>query len=159
TIITTGVADLGNRSTAAIRFVSTIGAGTFECSLDGAPWLPCKSPQRYAALVDGPHRFEVRAISASGAADRTPAHISWTVRPVTPAVTVRNPVSGSTTHENRPAFSGAAGTAPGDSAKITLKVFSGSAVSGLPVQTLATTAAGASWAVAALKPLPDGTYT
>ena len=106
TIIRTGVASLSKRSTAVIRFVSTVAASTFECSLDGAPWLPCKSPQRYAALVDGPHAFDVRAISASGAADLTPAHISWTVRRVAPAVTVSSPMSGSTTHENKPAFSG-----------------------------------------------------
>lgn len=80
TIIKTGVASLRKQSSAAIRFVSTLGASTFECSLDGAPWLPCKSPQRYAALVDGPHAFAVRAISASGAADLTAAHISWTLR-------------------------------------------------------------------------------
>ena len=106
TIIRTGVASLSNRSTAVIRFVSTIGAGTFECSLDAAPWLPCKSPQRYIALVDGPHAFAVRAISASGAADLTPARISWTVPPVAPAVTVRNPINGSTTHERKPGVLG-----------------------------------------------------
>ena len=159
TIIRTGVASLSNRSTAVIRFVSTIGAGTFECSLDAAPWLPCKSPQRYIALVDGPHAFAVRAISASGAPDLTPARISWTVPPVAPAVTVRNPINGSTTHERKPGFSGGAGTALGDSSKITVEVFSGSGVSGSPVQTLATTASGGSWAVAPIKLLANGTYT
>ena len=36
-----------------------------NAAFDGGPWLSCRSPQTYSALVDGPHTFDVRAISPS----------------------------------------------------------------------------------------------
>lgn len=68
------------RSSAVLRFTSTVAGSRFECRLDGAPWLPCRSPQRYTALAGSPHTFAVRAISRSGRPDPTPAHTAWTVR-------------------------------------------------------------------------------
>ncbi len=65
----------------------------------------------------------------------------------------------STTHNNKPAFSGAGGTAPVDSSTITVKVFSGSNASDSRVQTLTATVSGGKWSVAATQPLADGTYT
>ncbi|MGB0093683.1 MAG: Ig-like domain-containing protein [Solirubrobacteraceae bacterium] len=159
TIIRTGLASVSRSSTAAFRFVSTVGRSTFECSLDDGLWLACSSPQGYTALVEGPHAFAVRAISPSGKEDPTPVHASWTVHTVPPAVTLRSPVRRSTTHNNKPAFSGAGGTAPVDSSTITVKVFSGSNASDSRVQTLTATVSGGKWSVAATQPLADGTYT
>ena len=139
------------------RFVSTLRRGSFECSLDGGPWVVCRSPKRYFALVDGAHTFAVRAVSRSGKADATPAHRSWSVDTVAPMVTLRTP-AGSTTNP-RPVFSGTAGTAPGDSSRVKVAVFSGSGTSGSPRRTLTATVVGSRWSVAPTQSLANGTYT
>lgn len=52
---------------------------SFECSLDAAPFEPCGSPQAYADLSDGPHRFQARAIDSLGNVDPSPATRDWTI--------------------------------------------------------------------------------
>ena len=154
-----GFARVSRSSTASFRFAATVRRSTFECSLDGGPWLACSSPRRYTALVDGSHAFKVRARSPSGKQDPTPGHASWTVDTGTRAVSLTRPVSGSRTNNNNPVFSGAAGTAPGDSSRIKIKVFSGNTASGSAVRTFTATASGGSWLVAPSQPLVHGTYT
>ena len=52
------------------------GAG-FECKLDKRQFKPCSSPfKRKVAL--GAHRFQVRAVSAAGLTDISPAAFGWT---------------------------------------------------------------------------------
>jgi hypothetical protein len=57
-----------------------------------------------------------------------------------------------------PTFAGNAGTASGDNGSVTLKIFTGAAPSGTPVQTLVAKA-GSGWSVGASGALADGTYT
>ena len=159
TIIRSAPAGVSRSSSAAFRFVSTVRHSTFECSLDHAPWFPCTSPHSYKGLVDGRHDFAVRAIGPTGILDATLAHASWTVDALPPVVTLATPVSGSTTTNSRPLFSGMAGTAAGDSSTVTVNVFSGSNTSGLPVQTLAATLAGSQWSVTPTTALANGSYT
>ncbi|MEA2421461.1 MAG: large repetitive protein, partial [Thermoleophilaceae bacterium] len=71
-----------------------------------------------------------------------------------PAVTVAAPTAGTT-----PTFSGTAGTATGDLAQITAKVYSGPSATGTPVDTLTTTASSGSWSVAEPSTLSEGQYT
>lgn len=52
----------------------------FQCSLDGAAFGPCTSPQSYAGLGRGAHTFLVRAVDAAGNPDASPAAYTWTVR-------------------------------------------------------------------------------
>lgn len=61
----------------------------FQCSLDGAPFEPCASPQVYAGLAIGEHSFQVRAVDAAGNEDVSPASHSWAVwaRLLAPLVT------------------------------------------------------------------------
>jgi hypothetical protein len=51
--------------------------GTFECSLDGAPFTPCSSPSTHKVKAGRrkprEHTFQVRAIDAAGNPDPTPA--------------------------------------------------------------------------------------
>lgn len=63
---------------ARFRFQSpTAGATGFECSLDGAVFTPCASPQVVRNLPPGSHRFAVRAIDADGDADISPAKAAF----------------------------------------------------------------------------------
>jgi hypothetical protein len=99
TTITGAPRDGTRAKTATIRFTATgpgAAGATFECSLDGAAWQACSSPQTYRGLADGEHDVRVRAVS-SGGADATPATASWTVdrtgprvRKVTPKGTTRD---------------------------------------------------------------------
>ena len=51
----------------------------FECSLDGAKFAPCSSPQWFRRLKRGPHELMVRAIDQGGNSDPTPARRTWKV--------------------------------------------------------------------------------
>ena len=99
TTITGAPRDGTRAKTATIRFTATgpgAAGATFQCSLDGAAWQTCSSPQTYRGLADGRHEVRVRAVSTGGA-DATPATASWTVdrtgprvRKVTPKGTTRD---------------------------------------------------------------------
>jgi peptidoglycan/xylan/chitin deacetylase (PgdA/CDA1 family) len=79
---------------------------------------------------------------------------------IAPAVTLTQPANGATVSTTTPSFSGVAGSAPGDSSLVTVKVYAGSSASGTPVQTLgATREADSSYSVGVNAPLADGTYT
>ena len=159
TIISARPTGVSGGSNAVFRFTSRVVGTTFECSLDGGPWLACRSPRSYARLVNGPHAFDVRAVVLSGKRDPTPAHASWTVDAVRPTLTLRRPVTGSTTSNTRPTFSGSAGTRPGDSRMVVVKLFVGRRISGSAVLALRATVSGWNWSVTSTQPLRRGTYT
>jgi hypothetical protein len=66
-------------TTASFGFSSSATKSTFECSLDGATFSACTSPKEYSGLANGERTFRVRAVSADGIADPTPASRTWTV--------------------------------------------------------------------------------
>ena len=63
---------------------------TFGCRLDGGGFRPCTSPYTTARLAPAEHRFEVRAVSAGGAVDPSPA--GFTFRVIQPRAEVRRHV-------------------------------------------------------------------
>ena len=76
-----------------------------------------------------------------------------------PVVGVTTPADGGSTNSATPTFSGSAGTLPGDSSAITVRVYAGSGAFGLPIQTLSATQANGAWSAVAPTPLVGGTYT
>jgi uncharacterized repeat protein (TIGR01451 family) len=69
-------------TTASFTFSSTPAAAWFDCSLDSTTWSRCTSPATYTELSTGSdHYFAVRAVSADGLADGTPARRFFTVEP------------------------------------------------------------------------------
>lgn len=75
------------------------GTGPYKCSLDGATPATCTSPQDFAGLSEGPHKFSVQG-SATGATVPLPVEYDWTVdlTPPTTVVTQKPPaLSNSTT--------------------------------------------------------------
>src|SRR5215208_1337452 len=86
TTIDSGPTGTVNTSSASFGFSSSEAGSTFECSLDGAAFTSCSSPQNYSALSDGSHTFEVRATDAAGNVDTTPASRTWSVDTTAPTV-------------------------------------------------------------------------
>jgi uncharacterized delta-60 repeat protein len=99
TTITATPASPSAVSTASFSFTSTATGATFECKLDSGAVSQCTSPQTYSGLSDAAHTFSVYSVSASGAADPTPASYSWTVDAVPPdtSITSSTVVDGSST--------------------------------------------------------------
>src|SRR5829696_3320863 len=79
TTIDSGPSGTVNNTSASFAFSSNEAGSSFECSLDGAAFASCSSPQSYDNLSDGSHTFDVRAKDAAGNTDATPASCSWTV--------------------------------------------------------------------------------
>ena len=70
------------------EFDSNDPANTFECSLDGAAWSACTTPQSFTGLADGQHTFKVRAKNPANVVDETPASWSWKIDTVAPDTTL-----------------------------------------------------------------------
>jgi hypothetical protein len=79
TTITGGPSGSTTDTNASLSFSSSEGASTFQCSLDGRPFMACSSPAGYQNLALAAHAFQVRATDASGNTDPTPAARAWTV--------------------------------------------------------------------------------
>jgi hypothetical protein len=89
TTITGGPTGPTNDNTPTFTFTGTGGAAGFECRFDTATFTGCTSPfTPTAALGQGAHTFAVRALSAAGAPDPTPATRSFTVDTVAPDTTL-----------------------------------------------------------------------
>jgi len=84
----------------SFAFTSSKADSTFACSLDGAAFTSCTSPQSYWGLSEGTHTFQVRATDAAGNTDPTPASESWTVQApadtTAPTISITSPADGAT---------------------------------------------------------------
>ena len=80
-----------NGPSGSFTFSSAVESVTFECRLDSTDpnaWEPCASPFQYEDLSQGEHTFAVRARTASGLIDPTPASVTFTVDAVLPDTTI-----------------------------------------------------------------------
>ncbi|HKA90699.1 MAG TPA: tandem-95 repeat protein [Haliangiales bacterium] len=74
------------RDTGATFTFSASETATFECSLDGAAYVPC--PASYVGLAEGSHTLRVRAVDAAGNVDATGAFYTWTIDRTGPSPTI-----------------------------------------------------------------------
>lgn len=105
TTITDGPSGTVPIASASFSFTSSEPGSTFSCSLDGAPFAPCTSPDSITGLAQGAHAFAVRATDAAGHDDPSPASRSWTVDTVAPNVTITSGPGNGTTSGPRVVFS------------------------------------------------------
>jgi hypothetical protein len=94
TVIDSGPTGLIGESSVTFTFNGSDTNDTFQCRLDGAPWVTCTSPQQYTALAEGVHTFQVRAVNAGGEVDPTPASASFTVEATQPQTTITSAPNG-----------------------------------------------------------------
>jgi large repetitive protein len=90
TSIVTQPGDPSNEASPEFTFSSSED-GSFECSLDGAAFAPCTSPDTVGPLTDGTHDFQVRAIDAAGNVDASPDDWSWLADLTPPTATMGDP--------------------------------------------------------------------
>lgn len=84
-----------NDNTPSFSFSAAPAADTYECSVDGGPWLECNPDfVLLPGLPDGEHVLRVRAVNAAGA-DPTPAEYDFTIDTLPPDFTVAVEVIGS----------------------------------------------------------------
>jgi hypothetical protein len=91
TEIVTKPGDPSNEASPSFTFSSDEADSSFECSLDGAAFTPCQSPDVVASLTDGMHDFAVRAIDLAGNTDGSPATWTWLTDLTPPTATMDNP--------------------------------------------------------------------
>jgi hypothetical protein len=80
TTITSGPKAKTTSKSATFEFASNETGSTFECSLDGAPFVACTSPDSVKAKKSGSHNFQVRARDAAGNVDKTEATYLWKLK-------------------------------------------------------------------------------
>ncbi|MDP2269917.1 MAG: Ig-like domain-containing protein [Archangium sp.] len=133
TAIVTGPPVNSNSTSATFTFSATEAVQRYECSLDGAAFTTCTTPQTFTGLAAGPHSLAVRAVDLAGNTDATPATATWTIDLTAPAAPVVSaPANGSSTNNNRPPITGSA------EANSTVTVF----IDGVAVGTTTATAGG-----------------
>jgi uncharacterized delta-60 repeat protein len=100
TTITGGPAGITNSTAPSFSFAAPAGS-TFACKLDtpavSGSYAACTSPRTYTTIVNGRHRFSVRATDPAGNTDPSPATRSFTVDPTeVTTITGRRPAIGVT---------------------------------------------------------------
>ena len=100
TEITEGPPAITSATTAVFVYINPLFVGhtSFECSLDGAAWVPCDGgTNTYTNLAEGTHTLLVRAVGGNGAVDPTPAIHTWVIDTTVPdTIIVVGPTTPST---------------------------------------------------------------
>ncbi len=120
TQIDTSPPDPSSDNTGDFEFSSTLGGISFQCRVDTASFTACSSPHATAALSDGSHTFEVRAVDAANNVDRFPSLYTWTVDTVPVAApTISDTDPNSPANDNEPEVKGS-----GAEANSTVRLYS-----------------------------------
>jgi endonuclease/exonuclease/phosphatase family metal-dependent hydrolase len=88
TTIDSAPASPSGSATVQLAFHASEAGCTFLCSLDGAAATACVSPVSVSGLTEGSHTFTVRATSAQGVVDPSPASATWTTSFTPPETTL-----------------------------------------------------------------------
>jgi len=88
TALVTTPSNPSNDSTPIFTFTSSDVTATFQCSVDGGVFSACATPNTLAALIDGSHTFQVRAVDTASNVDATPASFTWIIDLTTPNTTI-----------------------------------------------------------------------
>jgi hypothetical protein len=88
TEISSGPLPLSKSASSVFVFASTVSGSKFTCSVDGGPFIPCRSPKKYSKLPNGVHTFQVTAADSQGLSDTTPASHLWTIDTTLPDTTI-----------------------------------------------------------------------
>lgn len=89
-----------NSTTVTFRFSSNEMNVGFECSLDNAPFMQCRSGDEFGPIGDGAHAFAVRAKDRAGNVDASPAIHAWSVDTSTPDTTLLSGPVGATSSQS-----------------------------------------------------------
>jgi len=73
----------------SFNFSTDRASNTTLCSIDGAAFVACRSPQSYSSLSNGSHTFKVYSQTSEGLTDQ-PVSYSWTIDAAPPTVTIDN---------------------------------------------------------------------
>ena len=107
TTIDSGPTGNTNDNTPTWTFSSSEAGSTFECRIDSGAWAACPTPYTPAALSDGNHTFEVRAVDPQLNVDATPASRTITVDATAPAlVALTDSDPDSPANDNNPEIKG-----------------------------------------------------
>jgi hypothetical protein len=133
--------------------ISGSPAQTLGVTRGGGSWTTGTSgPQ----LLEGTYTLQAEQSDEAGNTG-TSAPSTFTIKTTAPTVSL-TPIAAHI-NDSTPSFGGSAGTAAGDIATVTLKIYSGTSPSGSPVRTVHATPSAASWAATLGGALGDGTYT
>jgi large repetitive protein len=86
TTITVKPSNPSDDRTPTFNFTSNTPNATFQCSIDGGPFVACTGPDTLGTLALGTHTFAVRAVDPAGNIDPTPATYTWRVNDTPVAV-------------------------------------------------------------------------
>jgi hypothetical protein len=105
TTITSAPASSTVAKNASFSFTSSEAGSTFQCSLDGAAFAACTSPQSYAGpLSEASHTFQVRSTDPAGNTGPAASH-TWTVLDTTPPTTTITAKPSNPSNVTSPSFS------------------------------------------------------
>jgi 5-hydroxyisourate hydrolase-like protein (transthyretin family) len=139
------------------------GAGTGGTLLQTRPTTRDPSTGAYSVdattLSDGTYTAQAEQFDAGGNNEASSAN-TFTIDTSGPTVSLVAPANGSSTNDTTPALSGVGGTATGDSATVTVKVYAGTGTGGTLLQTRTTTRDPSTGAYSVdATTLSAGTYT
>lgn len=84
TTIISSPTSISTTNTRTFEFTSTQQPASFECRIDGSPYVSCLSPFSTPPLINGSHTFEVRARNSTPLTDPTPASFTWNIMDAIP---------------------------------------------------------------------------
>jgi len=111
-----------------------------------------------SALTQG--TYTTQAQQSDGASNTGSSSVNTFVVEISaPTVTLTSPASEATTNNQKPTFGGTAGTAAGDAASVSVKIYSSTNTSGTLVQSLNASVSSGTYSVAPTTGLAEGTYS